>query len=123
MMRAASKGMPVKDFPAPSAKIRNGDLEPLPGVIGASITKAQQRLKDAGFDSYVAGNVASSLPYGTVAYTDPAGAAFPGVEDRRCTSRRRAGLPAAGTRRTTDHRAADGGKEHGPRRSRATGKG
>ena len=78
MMRAASKGMPVKDFPSPSAKVRNGDLVPLPGVIGASIKKAQSRLADAGFDSYVAGNVASSLPYGTVAYTDPAGSAFPG---------------------------------------------
>ena len=32
IMRAASKGMPVKDFPAPSAKIRNGDLVRLPGV-------------------------------------------------------------------------------------------
>jgi membrane peptidoglycan carboxypeptidase len=78
MMRAASKGMPVKDFPAPSAKIRNGDLKPLPGVIGASISKAQSRLKDAGFESFVAGNVASSQPFGTVAYTNPAGAAFPG---------------------------------------------
>ena len=78
MMRAASKGMPVKDFPSPSAKVRNGDLVALPGVIGASVQKAQSRLADAGFDSYVAGNVASSLPYGTVAYTDPAGSAFPG---------------------------------------------
>lgn len=78
MMRAASKGMPVKDFPSPSAKVRNGDLVALPGVVGASIKKAQSRLADAGFDSYVAGNVASSLPYGTVAYTDPAGSAFPG---------------------------------------------
>ena len=78
MMRAVSKGMPVKDFPAPSAKIRSGDLAPLPGVIGASVSKAQARLSDAGFDSYVAGQVASSLPAGTVAYTDPAGAAFPG---------------------------------------------
>ena len=78
MMRAASKGMPVKDFPAPSAKIRNGDLKPLPGVIGASVSKAQQRLRDAGFESFVAGQVASSLPAGTVAYTNPAGSAFPG---------------------------------------------
>jgi membrane peptidoglycan carboxypeptidase len=78
MMRAASKGMPVKDFPAPSAKIRSGDLKPLPGVIGASVSKAQSRLSDAGFDSYVAGQVDSSMAAGTVAYTDPAGAAFPG---------------------------------------------
>jgi membrane peptidoglycan carboxypeptidase len=79
MMRAASKGMPVKDFPEPSAKIRNGDLVQLPGVIGAGITTAQERLSEAGFDSYVAGQVGSSLPYGTVAYTDPSGSAFPGA--------------------------------------------
>jgi membrane peptidoglycan carboxypeptidase len=78
MMRGASKGMPVKDFPAPSSKIRNGDLTPLPGVIGASLSKAQARLRDAGFDSFVAGNVDSSLPFGTVASTNPAGSAFPG---------------------------------------------
>jgi len=78
IMRAASKGMPVKDFPPPSAKIRGGDLERLPGVIGASVTQAQARLQEAGFDSYVAGNVASSMAYGTVAYTDPSGSAFPG---------------------------------------------
>ena len=78
IMKAASKGMPVKNFPAPSAKIRDGDLKQLPGVIGASVTKAQQRLEDAGFDSYVAGSVSSGLPEGTVAYTDPAGSAFPG---------------------------------------------
>ncbi len=78
IMRAASKGMPVKDFPSPSSKIRSGDLERLPGVVGASVSKAKARLQDAGFDSYVAGEVASSMPAGTVAYTDPAGSAFPG---------------------------------------------
>ena len=78
MMRAASKGMPVKDFPAPSSKIRNGDLVPLPDVIGASVARAQNRLSNAGFDSFVAGNVASSSPAGTIAYTNPSGSAFPG---------------------------------------------
>ena len=47
-------------------------------MIGASVSKATARLKDAGFDAYVAGNVASSMAAGTVAYTDPAGSAFPG---------------------------------------------
>ncbi len=78
MMRGASKGMPVKDFPEPSAKIRNGDLVPLPGVIGASVSRAQSRLSDAGFDSFVAGNVSSSAPAGTIAYTNPSGSAFAG---------------------------------------------
>ena len=78
VMRAASKGMPVKDFAEPSAKIRDGDLKSLPGVIGVSVEKAQARLSDAGFTSFVAGTAQSSLPQGTVAYTNPAGAAFPG---------------------------------------------
>jgi membrane peptidoglycan carboxypeptidase len=78
IMRAASKGMPVKDFPAPSAKMRNGDLLPLPDVIGASVSQAQSRLGNAGFDSFVAGTVASSSPAGTIAYTNPSGSAFPG---------------------------------------------
>ncbi|MFL6080067.1 MAG: transglycosylase domain-containing protein [Ornithinibacter sp.] len=80
LMRAASKGMPVKDFPAPSSKIRNGDLIPLPGVIGASVARAQSRLSDAGFDSFVAGNVSSSSPAGTIAYTNPSGSAFAGAK-------------------------------------------
>jgi membrane peptidoglycan carboxypeptidase len=79
MMRAASKGMPVKDFPSPSSKIRNGDLIPLPGVIGASVSRAQDRLANAGFDSFVAGNVASSSPAGTIAYTNPSGSALAGA--------------------------------------------
>ncbi len=78
MMRAASKGMPVKDFTAPSSKLRNGNLVPLPGVIGASVSRAQNRLSNAGFDSFVAGTVASSSPAGTIAYTNPSGSAFPG---------------------------------------------
>jgi membrane peptidoglycan carboxypeptidase len=78
IMLAASKGMPVKDFPAPSAKLRNGNLVPLPFVVGASVAQAQSRLSSAGFDSFVAGTVASSSPAGTIADTSPSGSAFPG---------------------------------------------
>ncbi len=78
VMKEASKGMPVKGFPAPSEKVKNGNLKPLPGVVGNSIASAQQKLKDAGFDSYVAGNVTSSQPYGTIAYARPAKRALPG---------------------------------------------
>ena len=58
--------------------LRNGNLVPLPGVIGASVSRAQNRLSNAGFDSFVAGTVASSSPAGTIAYTNPSGSAFPG---------------------------------------------
>ncbi|MGB7818518.1 MAG: transglycosylase domain-containing protein [Ornithinibacter sp.] len=79
IMRAASDGMPVKKFPAPSEKVKNGNLKKLPGVVGNGLSTAQQKLKDAGFDSYVAGNAASSQPYGTVAYTAPSARALPGT--------------------------------------------
>jgi len=80
IMTAASKGMPVKDFPAPSAKMRNGNLVPLPGVIGASVSSAQSQLSAAGFGSFIAGTVSSSSPAGTIAYTNPAGSALAGSQ-------------------------------------------
>ena len=60
VMRAASKGMPKKKFPAPSQKVKDGNLERLPSVVGNGLDTAQRKLKDAGFDSYVAGNAASN---------------------------------------------------------------
>ncbi|MFQ6172172.1 transglycosylase domain-containing protein [Oryzobacter sp. R7] len=79
IMKAVSKGMPVKQFKAPSSDIRNGKYESFPNVIGRGIENAQRILKEAGFDSYVAGRVSSSAQIGTVAYTDPAGSALPGT--------------------------------------------
>ena len=78
LMRAASEGMPVKDFPAPSAAIRKGNYTNLPSVIGRSVESATDRLEEAGFTAYVAGEVSSGLQAGTVAYTNPAGSAMPG---------------------------------------------
>jgi hypothetical protein len=42
------------------------------------VTTAQARLAAAGFEGYVAGQTDSTLPAGTVAYTEPSGSAFPG---------------------------------------------
>ncbi|HET9020748.1 MAG TPA: transglycosylase domain-containing protein [Ornithinibacter sp.] len=80
MMRAASKGMPVKDFPSPTAAIRAGSLDQLPDVIGKSPDKAATMLEDAGFTSHIEGEIPSSLPQGTVAATSPAGAALAGSD-------------------------------------------
>ena len=80
IMRAASEGMPVKDFPPPSAEIRSGSLDGLPDVIGRSADRAGAMLEDAGFRSHVEGRINSSLPEGTVAATTPAGSALKGAD-------------------------------------------
>ena len=80
IMRAASKGMPVKDFPSPSSEIRSGKLDRLPGVIGRSPERAAQILSEAGFRSHVEGRINSSLPAGTVAATTPSGSALKGAD-------------------------------------------
>ena len=72
VMRAASSGMPVKQFPTPSSQVQNGDYVTLPSVIGLSLGAAQARLAAAGFQGYQAGTMDSSLPAGVVAATQPA---------------------------------------------------
>jgi membrane peptidoglycan carboxypeptidase len=78
IMKTAHKGMPVKDFKSPSADIRKGNYVRLPNVIGRGPDSALARLKEAGFSGFVAGRTNSSLPAGTVAFTDPSGSALPG---------------------------------------------
>jgi membrane peptidoglycan carboxypeptidase len=78
IMRTAHKGLPVKQFKKPSDAIRKGKYVDLPNVIGRGVDSATKRLEDAGFSAFVAGRANSSLPEGTVAYTDPAGSALPG---------------------------------------------
>lgn len=78
IMKSAHKGMPVKDFKNPSADIRKGNYVRLPNVIGRGPDSAMARLKEAGFSGFVAGRTNSSLPAGTVAFTDPSGSALPG---------------------------------------------
>ncbi len=96
MMRAASKGMPVKDFPAPSSKIRNGDLVPLPGVIGASVTPGaepaeQRRLRQ------LRGGQRRQLGAGRHdRLHQPLRLGLPRLEDRPVRLQRRLVVPAAG---------------------------
>ncbi|HRA25156.1 transglycosylase domain-containing protein, partial [Ornithinibacter sp.] len=78
IMKTAHKGMPVKDFKSPSADIRRGNYVRLPNVIGRGPDSALALLKEAGFSGFVAGRTNSSLPAGTVAFTDPSGSALPG---------------------------------------------
>ena len=78
IMKKVTQGMPVKQFKAPSESIRKGRYESLPNVIGRSVENAQAILKEAGFSSFVAGQVNSGVQAGTVAYTDPPGSALPG---------------------------------------------
>jgi membrane peptidoglycan carboxypeptidase len=78
IMKTAHQGMPVQAFKKPSSAIRDGNYVRLPSVIGRSPDTAIERLKAAGFSGYVAGRTNSSLPQGTVAFTDPAGSALAG---------------------------------------------
>jgi len=78
IMKSIHKGMPVKQFKDPSDAIRRGKVEQLPNVIGRSVEEARERLREAGFDGYVAGQVDSGIQAGTVAFTDPAGSALKG---------------------------------------------
>ena len=78
IMKQITKGMPVKKFREPSEAIRNGKYVGLPNVIGRGVESATERLEEAGFTAYVAGEVSSGLDAGTVAFTDPAGSALPG---------------------------------------------
>ncbi len=78
IMKQVTKGMPVKQFKDPSEAIRKGKYDALPNVIGYGVDEAKARLAAAGFSSYVAGQVNSGVPAGTVAYTDPPGSALKG---------------------------------------------
>ena len=76
IMRAASKGMAVKQFPSPSGKVLNGDYVSLPSVAGMSVSAAQATLAAAGFTSFVIGQIDSGIPAGLVAGTQPSGKAL-----------------------------------------------
>lgn len=76
IMRAASQGLPVKQFGEVSNAVLNGDYVSLPSVIGRDPASAAAILKAAGFDSYKIGTIDSTLPAGTVAATDPSGRAL-----------------------------------------------
>ncbi len=75
IMDMASKGMPKKDFAAPSDKILHGDKVSVPNVIGQSVTSARAALEKVGLRAVEAGQVTSSIGQGLVAATSPSGTA------------------------------------------------
>lgn len=72
-MSAASDGMPVQDFTAPSAKMLYGDRVSVPDVTGQSVSSATADLQAAGFTVSVGGATPSSVAKGQVAGTNPGG--------------------------------------------------
>jgi membrane peptidoglycan carboxypeptidase len=71
IMDAASVGLPIQDFAAPSDKVLEGDLVRVPDVSGMSESDARKQLTDAGFTVSVGGNVYSNLSQGDIVYTSP----------------------------------------------------
>lgn len=80
VMKRVTKGMPAKDFPAPSEKARRGNLEPIPNVYARNPDSAAAILREAGFSSKVVGYINSNAPRGTVGGTTPSGQAIAGSE-------------------------------------------
>ncbi|HEX6234127.1 MAG TPA: transglycosylase domain-containing protein [Jiangellaceae bacterium] len=72
-MDKALDGEPKEKFKKPNPKIVRGVDERVPDVRGVSADSARAELKDAGFDSHIAGEVASALSAGLVVSTDPGG--------------------------------------------------
>ena len=78
IMKAATNGLPVKRFTAPSAAVLNGNYVPLPDVIGNSVANAKEKLAAAGFQVKVGSVVDSPIAEGRVARTSPSGKAAKG---------------------------------------------
>jgi hypothetical protein len=72
-MDKALDGEPKEKFKKPNPKIVRGLDERVPDVRGVSADSARAQLQDAGFDSHIAGEVASALTAGLVVSTDPSG--------------------------------------------------
>jgi membrane peptidoglycan carboxypeptidase len=66
-------GEPKEKFKRPDPKIVRGVNERVPDVRGITADRASAQLQDAGFDSHIAGEVASALTAGLVVSTDPSG--------------------------------------------------
>jgi membrane peptidoglycan carboxypeptidase len=75
-MDNALEGEPKEKFKKPDPKIVRGVDERVPDVRGANADTATARLQDAGFDSHIAGEVASALAAGVVVSTEPSGGSF-----------------------------------------------
>jgi membrane peptidoglycan carboxypeptidase len=64
---------PKESFKRPDPKIVRGVNERVPDVRGVKADTASAQLQDAGFDSHIAGEVASALAAGLVVSTEPSG--------------------------------------------------
>ena len=71
IMKAAHDGLPERGFSSPSGKLLVADKGNVPNVRGQQLGDAVRRLKEAGFDTRVAGETPSPFPKGTVADTSP----------------------------------------------------
>lgn len=70
---------PREDWPLPDdSDLVEGDLESVPDVSCMSVSEAQERLRDAGFDPRVGSEIDSACPQGEAAATTPSGQALPG---------------------------------------------
>lgn len=72
-MNKMLEGKKKEGFKRPDPKIVRGVNERVPDVRGIKADTADARLQDAGFDSHIAGEVASALAAGLVVSTDPSG--------------------------------------------------
>ncbi|GAA1898004.1 transglycosylase domain-containing protein [Lapillicoccus jejuensis] len=76
IMDYALQNQPATDFPAPSAVIANGNIQPFsPSPIGYSVANATAILQSQGFQVQVGGTIASNYRPGVVAGTLPRGSA------------------------------------------------
>jgi membrane peptidoglycan carboxypeptidase len=71
IMKEASKGLPERGFSSPSGKMLVADKGNVPNVRGQQLDDAIRHLREAGFDTRVAGQTQSPFPQGTVAETSP----------------------------------------------------
>ncbi|MPZ61567.1 MAG: PASTA domain-containing protein [Propionibacteriales bacterium] len=74
-MRVIEQWLPDRDFTRPSAKLVKGVPAQVPEVAGMTPKEAEKRLERAGFVPFVQRDymVNSTYPYGSVAFTSPAG--------------------------------------------------
>ena len=77
-LRDAMKNEKAIDFTPPSAKLISGDTRRIPSVKCLAIDRAKDRLRGAGFDPEVGGQVDSTCPAGTAAGTSPEGSTVKG---------------------------------------------
>ncbi|MFC7487194.1 transglycosylase domain-containing protein [Knoellia sp. CPCC 206453] len=87
IMAAATNGLPVVQFTAPSQRVLNGNYVAIPDVIGNSVGTATSQLEAAGFRVSVGSRVDSSLEEGRVARTSPSAKAVAGATITLFTSR------------------------------------